>query len=301
MIAPRLLKELPVHAKWADIIHLTAVYNFPTLPTLFSASLLKKPLVWSPRGALQRWKGSRKIVAKAAWEFFCRRFMPRVTALHVTSEEEAVESADRVGNPRTSLIANGIDIPPLPPQPVSDGILKLLFIGRLDPKKGIENLISAASMLRELGIPEWRLKIAGHGATHFVDRLRSQASSAAISDRVEFCGHVDGHSKHAAFADSDIVIVPSHTENFALVVAEALAHSRPVIASRGTPWQAIETHECGLWVGNDPASLASAIHKLSNCDRVAMGRRGRAWMERDFSWSEQARRMLSLYQELAHA
>jgi len=96
------------------------------------------------------------------------------------------------------------------------------------------------------------------------------------------------------------VIVPFYTENFANVVSEALAHARPVIASRATPWREVEQHGCGLWVDNDPGSLTSAIQKMNGYDRIAMGLRGRQWMAAAFSWDEQARRMLSLYESLVH-
>lgn len=300
-IAPQLLRRLSEEIAWADVIHLTAVYNFPTLPTLFAARQSGKPLVWSPRGTLQRWAGSRHVLAKAFWEFTCRMLLPRRTALHLTSEEEAAESAPRLGNPTAWVIPNGVDIPLLPTPPPNDGVLKLLFIGRLDPKKGIENLIEATSIFSRLKLADWRLRIAGEGDPDYVAGLHALASDAGVSSRVEFCGHLDGECKHRAFANSDIVVVPSHTENFGLVVAEALAHARPVIAGRGTPWREVESRGCGLWVNNDPPSLASGIQKLCRCDRAAMGRRGRDWMNSSFTWQERARCMLSLYERLVCA
>src|SRR3982751_2277602 len=67
MVAPSLLKCVMEEAKWADLIHLTAVYNFSTIPTVVAARWAGKPLVWSPRGALQRWSGSRRVSAKNLW------------------------------------------------------------------------------------------------------------------------------------------------------------------------------------------------------------------------------------------
>jgi len=179
-------------------------------------------------------------------------------------------------------------------------VLKLLFIGRLDPKKGIENLISSVHILSRSGLDNWQLRIAGDGDPHYVAQLRRLVSSADCGNRVEFCGHLNGEHKYRAFANSDIVVVPSHTENFGVVVAEALAHGRPVIATRGTPWDGVERHECGYWVNNDPMSLACAILQMSQVDRVAMGRRGRDWMAHGFSWQERAQRMLSLYRQLVY-
>lgn len=294
MVAPALLNVLAEEVRWADVVHLTAVYNFPTLPTLFLARRYAKPLVWSPRGTLQRWAGSRRVLIKSSWERVCRGILPPRTALHVTSEEEASQSAPRLGNLPAWLIPNGVDIPVLPTPPSNSGVLTILFIGRLDPKKGIENLIEATAAL---DLANWRLKIAGQGDSAYVAKLRRLATDP----RVEFCGYLEGQQKYQAFANSDMVVVPSYSENFGLVVAETLAHARPVIASRGTPWREVEDRGCGLWVNNDPSSLALAIKKLSQSDRIEMGHRGRKWMAADFSWQERARSMVSLYERLLAA
>jgi glycosyltransferase involved in cell wall biosynthesis len=298
MVAPSLVKEVMKEAKWADVIHLTAVYNFSTIPAIIATRSAEKPLVWSPRGALQRWGGSRHVHAKALWNAACKSMLPTRVALHVTSQEEAAESLAHIGKTKTSVIPNGIDIPDLPPAPPQDGFLKILFIGRLDPKKGLENLISSLPSLSEHGVSKWRLNIVGDGPPAYVARLRELVSETGAGARVEFSGDLRGREKYMAFANSDVVAIPSHTENFANVVAEALAHARPVIASRATPWAEIERHDCGLWVGNDPLSLASALAAIGSRNRVEMGLRGRQWMTDSFSWLEQGRRMANVYEEL---
>ena len=115
-VAPTLLGLLPGHVGWADIVHLTAVYSFPTIPTLLVSSLRDKPVVWSPRGAFQRWEGSTRWLVKGAWEWACRRLRPRRLVLHATSAQEAAESAGRAGGVETAVIANGVDLPKLVPK-----------------------------------------------------------------------------------------------------------------------------------------------------------------------------------------
>src|SRR4029453_2802554 len=66
-----LLKQLPVYVQWSDVVHLTAVYSFPTIPTLLACKRFDKPVVWSPRGALQRWGGTTHVWQKALWEQIC--------------------------------------------------------------------------------------------------------------------------------------------------------------------------------------------------------------------------------------
>lgn len=83
-----------------------------------------------------------------------------------------------------------------------------------------------------------------------------------------------------------------------MVVAEALAHGVPVIASRGTPWEAVEDEGCGLWVDNAPQQLARAIERAGAMDLAAMGARGREWMRREFSWDVVSANMMRVYRSL---
>src|SRR5262249_10922099 len=95
-----------------------------------------------------------------------------------------------------------------------------------------------------------------------------------------------------------LCVVPSFTENFCNVIAESLARGVPVIASKGTPWQRVNEIGCGLWVDNDPESLAGAIQRARWMQLSEMGERGREWMQRDFSWPGVAEQMHRQYQTL---
>ena len=95
-------------------------------------------------------------------------------------------------------------------------------------------------------------------------------------------GDIRGDEKQRMFERTDVVVAPSFTENFAIVVAEALAHGAAVIASTGTPWKEVERVGCGLWVANDPASVADAIIKINTMPIAEMGERGRRWMATRF-------------------
>src|SRR5208282_218701 len=161
--------------------------------------------------------------------------------------------------------------------------IRLLYLGRLHPIKGIETLLEACGIVGGQS-PDWHLYIAGTGSPFYVDFLKSKVQDLGLSKRVEFVGEVFEEQKEALFAQSDVALVPSHIENFGIVVAESLAHAVPVIASKGTPWIGLETNRCGLWVDNDPESLATAIRKICTLPLQEMGQRGREWMEKDFSW-----------------
>ena len=296
-VSIQLVLRLYPSLKWAEVVHLTGVYSFPTIPTLIGCKIMRKPLVWSPRGALQRWHGSSRVRSKAAWESVCRITAPAALTLHVTSEEEKLESLKRFPATNVVVIPNGVEIPPAINHSSGRGSLRLLYIGRLDPKKGIENLLKACARLRRNGFP-FLLVVAGTGEAEYEVSIRRLIVELGLAETVEMVGQVTGAAKQGLFENADIVIVPSHTENFGLVVAEALAAGVPVIASKGTPWSRIQEIRCGLWVANDPDGLANAIESMSIQPLREMGERGREWMKKEFSWDSVSQQMEKAYRNL---
>ncbi|HTW88980.1 MAG TPA: glycosyltransferase [Candidatus Binataceae bacterium] len=295
-VAPALIKNLARYAGAADLVHLTAVYNFPTIPTLMVCRRLKKPLVWSPRGALQNWPGRRRPTAKALWDRLCLKIAPAHAVVHATSAPEAESIRRALPGLNIAIVPNGITIPDAPPRPPGGSeTLRLLFIGRLDPKKGLENLLAACSMLRNQDVLRFSLTIAGSGPEAYRKHLSELIQRRDLADRVQMIGEVEGDDKERAFAESDVTIVPSYIENFAIVVAEALARERPVITSHGTPWAEVERVGCGLWVENSPSALSDAIRRISTMPLPQMGDRGRRWMIEQFGWPAIARQMLACY------
>jgi glycosyltransferase involved in cell wall biosynthesis len=194
------------------------------------------------------------------------------------------------------VIPNGVVLPSAVKRTHSNGKLRILYLGRLHPIKGIEALLEACTILAKLK-PDWHLYIAGTGSASYLAFLKSKVLELSLSEQVEFVGEVSDEKKEELFAQCDVVVVPSYVENFAIVVAESLAHAVPVIASKGTPWNGLETNRCGLWVDNDPQSLAIAIRTVCSLPLQEMGLRGRDWMEKDFSWDSVSSKMLALYCE----
>jgi len=298
-VSPALLRSLIPHVKAADVVHLNAVYSFPTIPTLLACRLLRKPLVWSTRGALQRWKKTRRRSGKWLWERMCGRVAPSRMVLHVTSEMEGRESSMRLLGMPVALVPNGVTIPEHVNHVPPNGRLRILYLGRLDPQKAVDNLLEACRLLADKRVP-YSLVIAGPPARSgpHIEALNLRMEDPAVAPFVEAVGQVDREGLGALFAKADVLVLPSHAESFGIVVAEALAQAVPVIASTGTPWKRVEEMGCGLWVDNDPQSLARAIEKISRLPLRKMGERGRKWMIAEYSWQEIARRMIALYTSL---
>jgi glycosyltransferase involved in cell wall biosynthesis len=216
--------------------------------------------------------------------------------LHLTSADEAQQSLLRFPQVRAVVIPNGVEIPPTSRPEVGNGDLRLLYMGRLHPIKGLEFLLYACSRVAKR-FSAFRLRIAGAGTPSYLAALKATVDELGLHDRIEFVGDVRGEKKEALFDETNVVIVPSHVENFAMIVAESLAHGIPVIASKGTPWRDLEMYRCGLWVDNQPESLAAAICTMREMPLDEMGKRGRRWMQDQYSWDRVSAQMFQLYRE----
>jgi glycosyltransferase involved in cell wall biosynthesis len=297
-LSPTFLRLLPEYLRWAEVVHLMAVYSPPTIPTLLAAHALRRPVVWSPRGMLQRWEASRNRRLKDAWDQVCRLVAARDTTLLFTSREEADESNARFGGFPWEIIPNGVDLPERVAHVGEEGAIRLVFLGRLHPIKGLENLLAGFARYRHTTKLRATLTLAGSGEADYVASLRAKIAELGLGDHVEMPGSVDGEAKTALFAHADVVLVPSFRESFSIVVIEALGHEVPVIAARGTPWKRLEDEGCGLWVDNDPASLAAAMERIEGMPRRAMGEKGRALVEREYTWDLVGRETVALYRGL---
>lgn len=311
-ISPGMLRALPLWVRWADVVHLTYIFSFPSIPTLILCWLYRKPVVWSLRGALltdenrdnydpQSWL---KHALKAGWHGICRSLIsPKRVALHVTTVQER-ESADKVYlGARFAVIPNGVEVPDTLPERdrwLPNGQLRLMFMGRLAPVKGIENLLRA---MARLDIPV-SLDIYGTGSGNQGGRNYSEGlvvlarELGLLNEKVRFLGHVNGEAKARAFMEADVCMIPSYSENFCVVVAEALALGLPVIVSDRLAWAEVASRGCGLVVGNDPASLAEAASQIREMDLAEMGETGWRWMKERFEWDFIVKEMYELYQEI---
>jgi glycosyltransferase involved in cell wall biosynthesis len=295
-VSPGMLMRLWSMVRWADVVHLTATYSFPTIPTLFVCRILRKPLVWSPRGALQRWQGTTRARAKSVWEKLCNALCdPGRVVLHVTSEEEKTESWPRIPRTQAKVIHNGISLPGRNGgRSKPNGSLRLLYLGRLHPIKGIENLLRALARVKG----DVTLSVCGDGDLSYRRSLESLVSELSLDGRVSFRGPIDETTKARQFHEADLCVVPSFKENFSMVVAESLSYGVPVIVGDGTPWKQVDQIGCGRCVPNSPDELAKAIEALGDAPLNEMGLRGRNWMQKEFGWRAVAKGMAATYKEL---
>jgi len=296
-----LLYKISSIVRWADVVRLSATYSFPTIPTLALCRLYDKPLIWTLHGAIldtHVWDGAPRRRLKRLWEYGCDALIRRNgVVLHTMAQPEKDSAETRISNARAVIVPNGVHVPPIFPQQewLPNGRLRLMYLGRLAKKKGIENLLHAIKILSD---PSISLAIYGAGDATYVKSLHALTDDLGLKSSVSFMGEVTGDDKNKAMVTADMCIVPSHTESFCIVVAEALAHGLPVIASHGTPWQELEAKRCGWWVDNSPQSLAQTIERSRSMPLDEMGRRGWEWMGAEYSWDAVAKQMMVVCRDL---
>lgn len=264
------------------------------------------PRIVSPRGMLSEWalawRGRRK---RAAWLAYQRRDLRAADVLHATSELEAREiRAAGIGVP-VAVVPNGVDLPPLREGPPVDRSAvggrsrRLLFLSRIHPKKGLADLIDAWGATRPAG---WELVIAGPDEGGHRAEIEARARALGPDAAVRFRDPVPDAGKWDLYGTADLFVLPSRSENFGVVVAEALASGVPVITTRAAPWEALGERRCGWWTEPGVEPLARAIAEatgIGDAERRAMGARGRQLVEEGFAWPAVARRMLAVYRWLA--
>ena len=295
-ISSSLAHALRKKAAEVDIVHNHSLWSMVNVAAGWVVPGKKARLVTSPRGTLSMWALSRtKTLKRILWPLQ-RRVLSRAHLLHATSEVEYAEIRALGFTAPIAVIPNGIDLPPIPASKLVPEVRTLLFLSRIHPVKAIDRLLAAWQQL-EPQHPDWRLVVAGDGESGHVREIVGLAASLGLL-RAQFPGPLYGEDKSRAYFDADLFVLPTHSENFGMVVAEALAHGCPAIVSRGAPWPGLETQGCGWWVDNEIDALTKvlgAAMRLSPPQLVDMGMKGRAWMERDFSWTSVGQRMDEAY------
>ena len=257
------------------------------------------PLIVHPRGMLEPWalqhKGFKKRLGMA---LFQRRDLETAKVLVATSADE-YRNLRRLGLTQpVAIIPNGIDLTaagvPKVERARATGGRTVLFLSRVHKVKGLSNLVQAWAQVQPAG---WRLQIAGPDeGGHLAEVLRA-AQAVGVAGSIIYLGEVDGARKTEVYRNADLFVLPTFSENFGVVVAEALSHGLPVITTRGAPWADLETHGCGWWVDIGVEPLATALRQamaLNDDERRAMGERGRAYVQR-YNWADIARQMADVY------
>lgn len=311
--SPELLNrlfEICAADRGETIVHVHNLWNYPCYAALKACKLHDVPLVISPRGSLFPWSLSQGRLRKTlAWALFQKRAL-NAAILHTTSEDEARSVAALGVGKRIFCVRNGVELNARNDQKIeaTEAVQALglnpehryaLFMSRLHKKKGLELLFEAWAECSDHS--DWTLLIAGETADKsYLHSLESQVRSRGISGSVQFIGFADADKKALLFAASQFFILPSYTENFGIVVAEALSMGVPVITTFGTPWAELAEAGAGWYINLDHNELSSAISEamqLPSQELAEMGKNGRR-LALKYDWRDIGAEMVHVYQQI---
>lgn len=283
-----------------DVVHLHGLWTYPSIAANRWHRKTGRAFVVSAHGMLMplsmSYRSGRK---KLARRLFQDRVLHAANLLHATSADEAAAYGALGFHEHTEQIPLGLDTVARP-EVARDGTRRrVLFLGRLHHQKGLDWLIEAWNGL-ERDFPDWSLSICGptdEGYAHEIALLRQGAAAR----RVSFLDPIYGDQKTRYLAGSDLLVMPSRSENFGLAAAEALMMEVPVIATRGTPWSGLVDNDAGWWIEPGATALRAALRTAMAVPAEALsekGRNGRRWIERDFSWPVIGARWQDVYRGL---
>jgi glycosyltransferase involved in cell wall biosynthesis len=267
----RVLAHAISKLKSADVLHLSMItYPAAWLMALINTAFYRKPMVWSSRGDLDPPMLLRSRKKKKAVLWLINTLVNKdLVHFHSTCDAETSYIRNNFGaEAKVIQIPNYMELPERVEVPKEH---YLLFIGRIDPKKAIENLIEGLGSSAAFLSSDFELKIVGDCDNQYGQGLVAQTAAAGLKHKVKFLGHRSGREKEELLAGAWFSIMPSHTENFGIVVMEAMAQGTPAVASTGTPWQILEERQAGYWVDNSPATLQKTVEEIIQLspDRMA--------------------------------
>ena len=299
--APGLRRALAHALTRFDLVHVHGLWHLPGWDAARLARRRGVPYVVSPRGMLEREalaiRGGRKAVAFRLIE---RRRLQSAACLHATSRREAETLAAAHFGPPVVYAPNGINLADLTsdhPAPTLErfgitGRRFVLFLGRIHPIKRLDLLAAA---WRQLGDREVSLVIAGPDEGGHREVL---ASSFAGLDRIVWTGEVSRREKADLLSAASALVLCSDSESFGLSVAEAMAARTPVVVTKTSSWPEVEREGAGRWVTHDATAIARALGEILSDPALGrtMGERGRALVERDYTWPAIARVVMHAYE-----
>lgn len=220
--SPALLWQVWRQCRRYDIVHIHSWWNLVAMLSALLCMLRGKRYVLSPRGMLSPYTLSSPL--KRAFHKWPGAWILKHGTLHATTEQEAEECLKIVPHWKYFIAPNIIPLPPLHQVPPR-GTSTLLFLSRIDPKKGLELLFQA------LAQTSYHLRIAGSGDPDYIASLKALAEQLGIAGRIEWLGWVEGEEKFRLLAEAELLVLTSYNENFANVVLESLAVGTPVLLS----------------------------------------------------------------------
>ncbi|MFK8182760.1 MAG: hormogonium polysaccharide biosynthesis glycosyltransferase HpsP [Phormidesmis sp.] len=309
-----LLQWLWANAHHYDIAHIHALFSPVSTSAATVCRLKKLPYLMRPLGTLDPADLAKKKQIKKLYAALLEKpNLAGAAAIHFTSELEAKVS-ERFGVSTPGIVIPlGVALPALPNRQESQQAIRqqfhiptdhpiLLFMSRIDPKKGFDILLPALSKLYENNIPfHFLLCGANPQDRNYETQIQQQIQAAPWASQATISGFVGGELKAQILSAADAFVLPSYYENFGIAVAEAMAAQLPVIISDQVHiWPAIAESESGWVVPTAVEPLTTALTEALRKKeaRVQRGQNAQRCAKENYSWDAIAQRILTTYHQL---
>ncbi|MEI6031835.1 MAG: glycosyltransferase [Synechococcaceae cyanobacterium ELA739] len=300
-ISPGLNLWLAGHLDQYDLLHIHALFSWPSTTAMMQARLVGVPYLLRTIGQLCRWSLARSPGRKRLLMTLVEHAnLTGAQALHFTSEAERAEAADLGLSTPTLVLPLGVTAPQ--PDLTDDHAppndrTSFLFLSRLHPKKRLELLLEAFALLQQrLPDAAWRLSIAGDGDPVYVAQLKRKAEALGLASRCRWLGFVEGPAKWRELRGAHWFVLPSASENFGIAAVEALAAGTPVLASEAVAVApVIAAAGAGRLIPSDPSALADSLAAAMDGPPAAMVVAAHKLVEARFAWPAIAQQLERAY------
>lgn len=305
-------RALKNNLKAFDIVYIVAIWNCPTAVAVHYCKKYKKPYVISPRGHLYPYTAGKKSWKKLPYyHLIAKRDLKNAAAIHYTTEDEAEKCHSFLGlKNQAIIIPNGIvlsefnDLPPKESLTNRYPILKdkkvILFLGRINWKKGLDILVKAYAELAKKG-NDIHLLIVGNDEEGYGEKVKKWIKDYELWDRVTFTGMLTGKDKLQALVGSDVFVLPSYSENFGMAVVEAMASGLPVaISNKVGIYKEVGKNKAGIVVECNVESLYRGIKSVLDNENLAeeLSINGKKLVENYYDIDKVADRMIEVYEKI---
>jgi glycosyltransferase involved in cell wall biosynthesis len=202
-----------------------------------------------------------------------------------------------------AIIPNGVDISVFRLKEQQEEKHTLLFLSRIHPKKGIEFLVEAWAQIDQGMRHNWKINIVGNGEELYIAKLKKLIQTKRLETEIQIIDPQFGNDKLKTFHKADLFVLPTFSENFGIVIAEAMACGIPVITTKGTPWEELNTYNAGWWIDIGIKPLVHTLQvamQLSDEERMQMGKNGRKLVSEKYTVELVTRKMMNLYKWVLH-
>lgn len=288
-----------------DVVYVSAVWQWLGFETARICHQKGVPLVFGTHGSLdRRVLKTHRLRKMIYWHLVLKRALRRVSAIHFTTEYERSES--QVDGLPSFVVPNGLDTKHFTPTDSSAAVRRryaippeaplALVVGRVDPKKRLDLLISALAEVDGV-----YLAIVGPDDSPLADEHRLLSRQLDVQQRVIWTGYQTGRDLVDLYSAADVFTLLSQDENFGMVVVEAMACGVPVLVSRYVGvWHAVKDEDVGMAVRMTPQRIAEALGSLTHARSVweKRGRRAQEVARERFASDRVARLMAVAFEDL---